>query len=151
MFYKAFFLPCFFFCGEWGKQPLEALWLKLFIEINGCGFWCLQEQSHHMLVLLSKTHVLHAHPHLHTALLLAAALQQGRSWRRVGVASKVLVWLSEKKGGTEAPGGNPSPGEAAGRKGAPTRMLQVLWPPGPGWWYPLWGCSSILPCLPGLA
>ncbi|KAM9526138.1 uncharacterized protein ACIB01_015680 isoform 1-T1 [Guaruba guarouba] len=46
---------------EMGKRLLEASWLKLFIEINGCGSRCLQERSHHMLLLLSRhmftTHV----------------------------------------------------------------------------------------------
>ncbi|XP_062473027.1 uncharacterized protein LOC134162807 isoform X1 [Pezoporus occidentalis] len=43
-----------------GKRPLEASWLKLFIEINGCGSGCLQERSHHMLLLLS-THMFTLH------------------------------------------------------------------------------------------
>lgn len=63
------------------------------------------------------------------------------------MAGEGPAWLSEERGGTGAPRGTPLPGAAAGRKGTPTGMLQ----PGLGWWYLLWGCSCISPCLPGLA
>lgn len=76
MFYKAFF----FFPSESGKQPLEASWLKLFVEINGCGFSCLQDQSHHMLVLLSETHACHAHTHTYVCLCSSLAHRGELGW-----------------------------------------------------------------------
>ncbi|XP_062473028.1 uncharacterized protein LOC134162807 isoform X2 [Pezoporus occidentalis] len=65
-----------------GKRPLEASWLKLFIEINGCGSGCLQERSHHMLLLLS-THMftLHAPTRCCSLLLVEVLSLSSGGWR----------------------------------------------------------------------
>ncbi|XP_061225157.1 uncharacterized protein LOC133220807 [Neopsephotus bourkii] len=65
-----------------GKRPLEASWLKLFIEINGCGSRCLQEQSHHMLLLPSRhMFTMHAPTRCSSLLLVEVDALSSGGWR----------------------------------------------------------------------